>query len=570
MSATIADLPECAASLVDKSLLNESMESKKITVWICGKCAGSWRESIAKRCRFNDCPKCSLSHCRTATVFPKGVPLHRSTKSTLPENNMDKITPIAKKSKEVMCEVCCLESRSIVKCPMCQYECCVECLERYILDGIGAASCMASECSKPFTLVFLASVYGKKWVMGKYREFLNNALIEHEKSLIPSTMDLVALLKERSSTKRRTATLLTKHHRLYRSDDGDRDTRISELETLVQYLNDRVDELDEMIDAYPEIPDGHVADKRVMYIQGCPGNGCKGLIASDTMACSVCSTKVCEECRLVHKGKCNPNDVQTVKMMKGNTKPCPSCAVPVFKIDGCDQMWCTGCNTAFSWTTLRVVTGAIHNPHYFEWLRRNSENDEIPRDAGRVGHGRAGQNGECGAWEPRELLDRRLSMNVPSDKARVFNQMRDMLTGELEMLQYCINQTNHELCIIRAKYIMGKYPEDTWKRRAIAYYDDIACLRVRIQVIETVAQIMGDRIAAVREALTTHSKPHSDVGKVVEGVLAEAEKVRLYFNKVIVDERCGSKLIVISREWLWVTLAEAKRDEHIHSQLQGK
>lgn len=46
----------------------------------------------------------------------------------------------------------------------------------------------------------------------------------------------------------------------------------------------------------------------------------------------------------------------------------------------CDQMWCTSCNTAFSWRTLKVVNGTIHNPHYFEYMRRNGQQDRDPQD----------------------------------------------------------------------------------------------------------------------------------------------------------------------------------------------
>lgn len=55
----------------------------------------------------------------------------------------------------------------------------------------------------------------------------------------------------------------------------------------------------------------------------------------------------------------------------------------------CDQMFCTGCHTAFSWKTGKVETGTIHNPHYFQYLREN--NLEIPR----FNHPDA--NGEFGA-----------------------------------------------------------------------------------------------------------------------------------------------------------------------------
>jgi hypothetical protein len=49
----------------------------------------------------------------------------------------------------------------------------------------------------------------------------------------------------------------------------------------------------------------------------------------------------------------------------------------------CDQMWCTTCNTAFSWTTGLQVNGVIHNPHYYEFLRKQG-NGVAPRNAGDV------------------------------------------------------------------------------------------------------------------------------------------------------------------------------------------
>jgi hypothetical protein len=49
----------------------------------------------------------------------------------------------------------------------------------------------------------------------------------------------------------------------------------------------------------------------------------------------------------------------------------------------CDQMYCTECHTAFSWNTGHVVNGVIHNPHYYEFLRKQG-NGVAPRNAGDV------------------------------------------------------------------------------------------------------------------------------------------------------------------------------------------
>ncbi len=49
-------------------------------------------------------------------------------------------------------------------------------------------------------------------------------------------------------------------------------------------------------------------------------------------------------------------------------------------LSNCDQMFCVQCNSAFSWRTLKIEKGRIHNPHYFEYLRQNGGNGELPRD----------------------------------------------------------------------------------------------------------------------------------------------------------------------------------------------
>ena len=146
-----------------------------------------------------------------------------------------------------------------------------------------------------------------------------------------------------------------------------------------------------------------IQPRQVVVLRGCPGEGCRGFL-NESWVCGVCDISVCRHCHIglaedemveEHHGAlkepkgeapaegkrfhiCDPDQVATAKMLARDTKPCPKCKALISKIDGCDQMWCTQCQTPFSWITGQVEEGRVHNPHYFEWQRRNK--GSVPRE----------------------------------------------------------------------------------------------------------------------------------------------------------------------------------------------
>jgi hypothetical protein len=107
------------------------------------------------------------------------------------------------------------------------------------------------------------------------------------------------------------------------------------------------------------------------FVRKCPIEDCRGFLSTH-WKCGICENKICPDCNEM-KGEvheCDPGNVETVKLLRKDTKPCPKCGTLIFKISGCSQMWCPDCHTAFCWTTMRIETGVIHNPHYYDFQRQ--------------------------------------------------------------------------------------------------------------------------------------------------------------------------------------------------------
>lgn len=128
--------------------------------------------------------------------------------------------------------------------------------------------------------------------------------------------------------------------------------------------------------------DNGAKKNRAEFVKKCGDSECRGFL-STRWKCGLCEKTTCIDCHEVKIDEvphvCDQNCVATIKLLKTDTKDCPQCQASIFKIDGCDQMWCTLCKTGFSWSTGKIEM-KLHNPHYYEWRRQNGGLDREPGD----------------------------------------------------------------------------------------------------------------------------------------------------------------------------------------------
>jgi hypothetical protein len=261
------------------------------------------------------------------------------------------------------------------------------------------------------------------------------------------------------------------------------------------------------------------AKKKREFLMRCPSEGCRGFL-STAYKCGVCEKKTCSDCLEVLADEsaahtCNPDSVESAKAIKKETHPCPKCGARIFKIDGCDQMWCTveGCNTAFSWNTGHVVSGRVHNPHYYEWLRRNG-GDAAPREVGDIPCGGLPHVGQFN----RTLMDCRLTQE---DKNQLWEIHRNVSDMEARLRDYPARPDAMANKEIDVQYLMNELTEAEWQRQlefAEARFNRKKEIGQILQTLVTgAADILGAvhirnrdgidaRIAANRHAATIRKK----------------------------------------------------------------
>ena len=263
------------------------------------------------------------------------------------------------------CQVCCgnLTVARKTECSACKWICCRVCVQRYLLEIDDDANCM--HCHNEFSRMTLLNMTSKAFVNGPYKNRREQILEQREKAMMSGDTPYVTQEIQKRQNVKLYARIL--------------EEKLSLKRKLRNIDNQLYDLSRQMV---PPLRD----DKR-QFVHKCPIQDCRGFLSS-AWKCNVCEHYICPDCN-ADKGvtrdalhECDEAERQTMQLLKNDSRKCPGCAEYIYKISGCDQMWCTACHTAFSWRTGRKVNDVLHNPHFYAW--QQSQQGRIGREHGDI------------------------------------------------------------------------------------------------------------------------------------------------------------------------------------------
>lgn len=327
-------------------------------------------------------------------------------------------------------------SRLQCRCPHCDFASCRKCIQSYILTVEDyTISCMS--CKKAWTTDTLDCFITAVFRNNELKKHRQKILMDRETSLLPATQSEVLRAKEMDECKRLAC--------MYRQEITDCKKKL--IQTYVR-----------MNQVYRN--SAEMKTEKVHFSIHCPFKSCKGFVKSDTWQCGLCEKNVCNKCHecIIDDGEeheCSEDNLKTAQMIKKETKSCPGCSTLIFKISGCNQMWCTQCHTTFSWDTGKIVNGRnVHNPHFYEWIRNNQNGHAAPRVMGDI---------PCGGILSIIELRRIISKKPAVETVHIYHVHREVLHIQAEVLpNYQTDQVQNNLDI-RIKFLMDKIDEDEFK-----------------------------------------------------------------------------------------------------------
>jgi len=368
------------------------------------------------------------------------------------------------------CDVCCEKFNKInhkkVECPFCDLSSCRSCSQRYILSSFEDPHCMG--CKALWNREFVDSFctkYFRNTDLKRHREVV---LFEREKARMPETQPeverILQMRKLRIILNDHRVELLELHHRQHNHPE-----QSMEITREIKVLYRKMENVWRHLE---QIRSTGIDHGQTSFVRQCPHEDCKGFL-NENWYCGLCDKSYCKDCNelLTDDHECDPQTVETMKLLNRDSKSCPKCGTVIYKTSGCAQMWCTSCHTAFDWRTGQIETGRIHNPHFMEFKKKtmlSREHGDIP----------------CGGVPTfRELRAHGATNAILQHAVIVYQVERDLLFMNLDPP----NNLN-----LRIAYMLNEMTEDFFKtilQRQEKYLDK---LRDIANIFEMIANTGGD------------------------------------------------------------------------------
>ena len=421
---------------------------------------------------------------------------------------------------EDKCSICyenyTASKRKTIKCKNCEEVCCLECFKNYLLksDNI-TPKCMF--CSENISYSFIREECSINFCNKDLHNKRKKIEVKRQITLMPATQYLANLEIER---------------RKYFQEIKLYDERIEELRREISIIQRQKNGV-----PWPMLEDVKKEENKITFIQKCPVESCNGFLNS-AWKCGICETFICNRC---HSPKASRNDpdhicdediVSNIRTIKKDSKPCPKCSTYIFKIDGCDQMWCPECKTAFSWRTGRIEKGTVHNPHYFEFMR-TTNNGEIPRQPG--------DGLECDmipGFNTMWYSTIRWRRNNPKDRD-ITNKVMEFLRQRIHFNRIEINKVStdyHEIySSYRVRYLLKDITLEDFESKISKSMRKEERDSEILEIYNLYYNVTGEILKNLNELLTNNS-PYLDITKEIDS----SKRVKNF---------CNEKLKILSKQF---------------------
>ena len=372
---------------------------------------------------------------------------------------------------KMTCPVCIANITKLNKtitCLYCQFESCSACTRKYLLDTTNDPHCM--NCRHGWSRAFLDSNFPKTFLRTDLKRHRQDVLLEREKAFLPDTLPYAECEQKRRTLANRYKETLAQFEALTR-EKREINSRLNDLRRdLMPYHSAlyRINVQESNLGFIHPPGGASTSTPQPKPVLRCINpNDCRGYLDADTHTCSICNTIACPECmKPAHPDEeCNKDDLATIRLLQRSSRPCPGCQTPCIKEGGCDQVWCLGCKKAFSWSKMKLETGVIHSPDYYNYIRRIN-NGVVPRHPAEAEEQNpCPANGNLNLVTNRQVLQHLRVTQIPEDEQHPILEFHRTINHVRAYELPDQPDDQEELRKLRIKYLLNDITKDEFKQQ---------------------------------------------------------------------------------------------------------